>query len=201
MTKKFLSLPKLNFSLKDLEPVISQKQLEIHYLKHHQAYITGANEILENWDKARNKNSKLNLKDLCKSFAYQYNGYFLHKLFWENLQKPNNKIDQKLGVIEKIKKEFKNFERFKTEFSQAALSVEGSGWAALFYDKETDRLIIGQIEKHNLNLYVNMPIILVLDMFEHAYYLDYENDKSKYIENFWQIVNWQEVDKRHKKAL
>jgi len=192
------SLPRLPFEFNALEPIISEKQLQIHYEKHHLAYVNGANAILEKIDASRAKKADLEVKDLAKAFSFQYNGYILHTLFWNNLAKPNKQINQNLNIIKKIKKDFSSMERFKTEFSQAAVSVEGSGWAVLVYDKKTDRLIISQIEKHNLNVLVGLSILLVLDVFEHAYYLDYANDRAKYVEEFFGIINWQEVEKRYK---
>ena len=99
--------------------------------------------------------------------------------------KPSGKL------AEAIKKEFGSFERFKTEFSETAKSVEGSGWAVL-----TGELAIMQIEKHNVNLIPGQKILLCLDVWEHAYYLDYKNDRAKFIENWWNVVNWKEAEKR-----
>jgi Fe-Mn family superoxide dismutase len=200
MAKNY-SLPKLPFKLNALEPVISEKQLQIHYEKHHASYVVGTNVILEKIDQARAKNNDLEVREISKAFSFQYNGYLLHTLFWNNLTKPNQKVNQNLGIIKKIKKDFKSWDRFKTEFSKAAISTEGSGWAALVYDLGTDRLIINQIEKHNLDSLIGMPILLALDVFEHAYYLDYQNDRAKYVENCWSIINWLEVDERFKNAV
>jgi len=92
----------------------------------------------------------------------------------------------------------KDQDGLQEKFNKAALSVEGSGWAALAYDKEIDRTLIMQIEKHNVNIYPALEILMVLDMFEHAYYIDYKNEKGKYIDAFWNIVNWEEANKRLK---
>ena len=100
-----------------------------------------------------------------------------------------------------IAKEFGSFERFKKEFTQAAVSVEGSGWAALTYCGQTNRPIIMQIEKHNTNVYPAFRILMVLDVFEHAYYIDYKNERAKFVEAFWNIVNWDGVNKRLKELL
>jgi Fe-Mn family superoxide dismutase len=124
-------------------------------------------------------------------------------LFWGNLA-PSTKGGggKPSGVLaEWIDKEFGSFERFKKEFSQAATSVEGSGWAALTLCRQTNRLMIMQVEKHNTNVYPMFRIVMVLDVFEHAYYIDYKNDRAKFVENFWNIVNWSEVNKRLEQAL
>ena len=102
-------------------------------------------------------------------------------------------------LADAIKEDFGNFERFKKEFTQIASSVEGSGWAALTFCGDTKRLGIMQIEKHNINLVPDFPILMALDVWEHAYYIDYKNDRGKFIEGFWNIVDWEELDKYFKK--
>jgi Fe-Mn family superoxide dismutase len=99
-------------------------------------------------------------------------------------------------MAEAIDDQFGGYSRFRKEFSAAAVSVEGSGWAALSYCRGTQRLLLTQIEKHNVNVYPGYPVLLVLDAWEHAYYLDYKNDRAKYVETFWNIINWEEVGKR-----
>jgi Fe-Mn family superoxide dismutase len=100
-----------------------------------------------------------------------------------------------------INEEFGSFDRFKAEFSKAAATTEGSGWAALALDKLTDRPIIMQIEKHNVNVYPNFRIVMVLDVWEHAYYLDYKNERPKFVDAFWNIVNWEMVNERFEDVL
>jgi Fe-Mn family superoxide dismutase len=95
-----------------------------------------------------------------------------------------------------IDKEFGGFDRFRKEFTQAAVSAEGSAWAALSFCLQTNRPLIMQIEKHNLNIYPTFRILLVLDVWEHAYYLDYKNLRANFVEAFWNIVNWAEVNRR-----
>ena len=109
--------------------------------------------------------------------------------------------EQQGDLTELIKNEFGSLERFKKEFNQAVFSVEGSGWAALAFCPKTQRLMIMQIEKHNVNVYPTLKILMVLDVFEHAYYLDYKNERAKFIEAFWNIVNWEEIVKRLKEAM
>ena len=196
-TVKFYALPKLSYGYKDLEPYISEQQLTIHHQKHHQAYINGANALLEKIDKARKENTDLDIKSTLKDLSFNIGGHILHSLFWENLApKGKGGGEPKEALADLIKNEFGSFERFKKEFSQTALLVEGSGWAALTFCEMTKRLVPMQIEKHNVNIYPTFKILMVLDVFEHAYYLDYKNDRTKFIEAFWNIVNWDEIAKR-----
>jgi len=199
---KFYVLPKLPYGYKDLEPHVSEGQLRIHHEKHHQAYVNGANAILERLDKARKEGSDLDVKSTLKELSFNIGGHLLHSLFWENLAptgKGGGKPSGRLG--ETVEKEFGSFERFKKEFTQAAVSVEGSGWAALTFCRQTGRPIIMQIEKHNTNVYPMFRILMVLDVFEHAYYIDYKNERPKFVEVFWNIVNWGEVNKRLEELL
>jgi Fe-Mn family superoxide dismutase len=199
---RFYSLPKLAYDYGDLKPYISEEQLKIHHTKHHQAYVNGANAILEKLDKARKEGTDLDMKSTLKELSFNIGGQLLHSLFWENLAPPNKggggKPSGKLAGT--IDTEFGSFDRFKKEFSQTATSVEGSGWAALTLCKQTGRLMIMQIEKHNMNVYPTFRILMVLDVFEHAYYIDYKNDRAKFVEAFWSIANWGEVDKRLERA-
>jgi len=199
---KFYVLPQLSFGYKDLEPYMSEQQLTIHHQKHHQAYVTGANNILQKLDKARKENTDLDVKSTLKELSFNIGGHVLHSLFWGSLAPAGKggggKPDGAFG--EALDKEFGSFERFKKEFSLAATSVEGSGWAALTYCRKTKRPIIMQIEKHNMNVFPMFRILMVIDVFEHAYYIDYRNDRAKFVEVFWNIVNWNEVGKRFKEA-
>ncbi|MDH5364745.1 MAG: superoxide dismutase [Dehalococcoidia bacterium] len=199
---KSYSLPKLPYEYKDLEPYISEEQLKIHHSKHHQAYVNGANAILEKLDKARKEDAALDIRATLKELSFNIGGHLLHSLFWGNLA-PTGKGGGKPGGVfgEIVEKEFGSFERFKKEFTQAAISVEGSGWAALTFCKQTNRPIIMQIEKHNTNIYPMFRILMVLDVFEHAYYLDYKNERAKFVDAFWNIVNWDEVNKRLEELL
>lgn len=202
MGKEFYVLPKLPYDYKDLEPYISEKQLKIHYEKHHQGYVNGANAILEKLEKARKDGFDLDIKSTLKALSFNIGGHILHSLFWPNLA-PSVKGGGEPGEVlsETIEKEFGSLERFKREFSQAAVSVEGSGWAALTFCRQTNRPIIMQIEKHNTNIYPTFRILMVIDVWEHAYYLDYKNARAKFVDGFWNIVNWNKVNKRLEELL
>lgn len=168
-------LPELPYKLNALEPFISEEQLALHYRKHHQKYVDNANLTFD---------------------PFNVGGHILHSLFWENLKSPVEKNKPVKGLAEAINKGFGDFEKFRKEFSEKANSVQGSGWAVLCYEKTGRKLLVSQIEKHNLNLYPDAKIILALDIWEHAYYLDYKNERARFIEGFWNAVNWEEVNKR-----
>lgn len=196
--EKFYSLPKLPYDYKALAPHMSEDQLTLHHTKHHQAYVNGANALFEKFDKARKEKTDFDIKATAKELSFHLGGYRLHNLFWQNLA-PAGKGGGGVptGDLAKvIDGEFGGFDRFKKEFSAAATSVEGSGWAALSYCRETGRPLIMQVEKHNLNGFPSYPILMVLDVWEHAYYLDYRNDRAKFVEAFWNIMNWDEAGKR-----
>jgi superoxide dismutase, Fe-Mn family len=195
-------LPKLAYGYGDLSPHISEEQLKLHHEKHHQAYVNGANAALEKIEKARKENADLDMKALLKELSFQVSGHVLHSIFWANMAPAmNGGGGAPNGEFAKaVEREFGSFDRFKKEFAQSALAAEGSGWAALVYCAKTNRPMLMQIEKHNVNVYPGFKVLLVLDVWEHAYYLDYKNLRAKFIENFWGIVNWKEVEKRFGEA-
>ena len=202
-TQKLYLLPNLPYDYAALAPHLSEELLKLHHDKHHAAYVTGANAILQKMDKARADNTDFDTKATFKELSFHIGGHILHSLFWENLAAAGKDGGGKpSGKIEKvISEEYGSFDRFKKLFSQAATSVEGSGWAALTFCKGTQRPIMMQVEKHNTNVYPQFKILMVLDVWEHAYYLDYKNDRGKFVEAFWNIVNWSEVNHRLEKIL
>jgi Fe-Mn family superoxide dismutase len=202
MEKGFYQLPELPFGYKELEPYISEEQLKIHHQKHHQAYVNGANAILERLDKARKEGLDFDVRATLKELSFNIGGHLLHSLFWANLTPPAKAKEKPEGqLLAVLEKEFGSLERFKKEFTQCALSVEGSGWAALSFCRQTGRPLLMQIEKHNVNVYPMFRILLVCDVFEHAYYLDYKNDRAKFVEAFFHIVDWDAVGARLKEIL
>lgn len=205
MEKILYKLPALPYGYKDLAPYMSEEVLTLHHTKHHQAYVNGANALLEKIYEAREKNIELDYKSISKSLSFNVAGHILHELFWQNMAPQNSGKNVPSGeVLKQIEKDFGSWERFKLEFSETAKSVEGSGWALLTWHKEPfgsaqgghGNLNIIQIEKHNVNLPPQQTILLALDVWEHSYYLDYKNDRAKFVEQWWNIVNWQEVEKR-----
>ncbi len=195
--KKY-ELPPLPYAPDALEPYISKEQLSLHHDKHHQAYVTGANANLERLEKARQEGTDIDMKALLKELSFNIGGHVLHTLFWPTMA-PAGKGGGGIpggALADRIDREWGSFDRFKTEFTKTAASVEGSGWAALAYCSITDRLMIMQIEKHNNNVYPMFGILMVLDVWEHAYYVDQRNNRAGFIEAFWNVVNWDTVNKR-----
>jgi Fe-Mn family superoxide dismutase len=201
--QKLYVLPDLPYEYNALEPHISEDLLKFHHDKHHASYVKGANEVLEMMDNTRKDKMEFEAKSIFKELSFHVGGHMMHSLFWENMASPNkNGGGNPSGKIEDVlKEEFGTIDRFKKLFSQVAFSVEGGGWAALTYCKHTQRPIIMQVEKHNNNVFPQFRILMVLDVWEHAYYLDYKNERKKYIESFWNVINWEEINNRLEKIL
>jgi Fe-Mn family superoxide dismutase len=196
-------LPKLPYNYNALEPYISEQQLTIHHDKHHLTYVNAANAAFKKLEEARKNKAEIDVKAMLKELSFNIGGHQLHSIFWPTMApagkggggEPTGKL------ADAINKEFGSFSQFKAEFSKAAATTEGSGWAALAIDVKTKQLAIMQIEKHNVNVYTGFYIVMVLDVWEHAYYLDYKNERPKFVEAFWNIVNWERVNKRFEEAL
>jgi len=197
MENKIYTLPELPYAYSALAPHVSEEQLKLHHQKHHQAYVNGANALSQALAQARQTKIGYDAKAVAKELSFQVAGHVLHSLFWKNLRPAEGNKPEPVGKLgEAISAQFGSSERFVQEFSQLAATVEGSGWAVLLYCPQTGQLLLNQVEKHNSNLIPSYPVLLVLDVFEHAYYLDYKNDRAKYIAGFWNIANWAEGDRR-----
>ena len=195
MQHKRIELPDLPYAYDALTPVISKKIMELHHSRHHLAYVTGANAAMDKLEKSRaGEGMEIDYKAVMRDLSFHLNGHKLHSIFWANMRpvKKDNSPSGKLA--EMINDQFGSFEAFQKEFSGAAKAVEGSGWAALIVDGSDLHVI--QIQNQNLMSVVDTKILLALDVREHAYYLDYSNDRGKYVDAFWSIVNWDDVAKR-----
>jgi Fe-Mn family superoxide dismutase len=196
MEAGFYELPKLKFGYDALVPHMSEEQLKLHHTKHHQAYVDNSNNLLKKLDAAAKEGTDLDMKALSKELSFNVAGHTLHSYFWENLAPPGKGGDRPGGALaDAIAKDFGSLDRFKKVFSQAANSVEGSGWAVLSYSPEVKRLTIMQVEKHNVNVFPTYPVLMLLDLWEHAYYVDYKNARAKFTEAYWNIVNWDAAGK------
>ncbi|EKD79738.1 MAG: hypothetical protein ACD_40C00330G0006 [uncultured bacterium] len=195
MLHKRIELPNLPYGYDALEPVISKKIMELHHTRHHLAYVTGANAAMDRLEKARaGEGMDIDYKATMRDLSFHLSGHKLHSLFWQNMCKAKKDNTPSGVLLDKLIEQFGSFEAFQAEFAGAGKSVESSGWVALIQD-DTDLHVI-QIQNHNLLSIIDSKPLLVLDVWEHAYYLDYQNDRGKYVDAFWPIINWDNVSSR-----
>lgn len=193
------TLPDLPYDYTALEPHYSAQILELHHDKHHAAYVKGANDALERLGEARDSDDFGTINQLQKNLAFNLSGHVLHSLFWQNLSPEHT--DRPAGELgAAIDESFGGFEKFQNQLTQAALNVQGSGWGALTWEPLGQRLIVEQVYDHQSNVGQGAPPLLVLDMWEHAYYLQYKNVKADWVDAFWNIVNWPDVADRFSNA-
>lgn len=193
-------LPELDYAYDALEPHISGEIMEIHHTKHHQNYVNGANAALEKLEDARKNNYiGVAVTALSKDLAFNLGGHTNHSLFWKNLS-PNGGGQPTGALAEAFDRDFGSFDAFKAHFKAAALGLQGSGWAVLGYDKIGQRLVVEQMTDQQGNLSIDLAPLLLLDMWEHAFYLQYKNVKADYVEAVWNVFNWDEVSHRYEEA-
>ena len=197
MTK--YALPPLPYDYAALEPHISAKIMELHHDKHHKTYVDGANKALEQLEEARKGADFTRIAAIEKALAFNLSGHVLHSLFWNNLSPDGG--DQPTGdLADGIKRDFGSFDGFKKQMTQAAATNMGSGWAALVWDAVSSRLLTAQIHDHQSESLMGTVPLMVIDAWEHAYYLQYQNEKAKFFEAIWNVFNWDDVARRYAAA-
>lgn len=189
------TLPELAYDYGALEPSISGTIMELHHSKHHQAYVTGANTALQQLAEARDADNLANVNKLEKDLAFNLGGHVNHSVFWTNMS-PNGGDKPTGELASAIDDHFGSFDKFRAHFTATALGVQGSGWAVLAWDSIGQRLIIVQFFDQQANLPAGIVPLLMLDVWEHAYYLDYKNVRADYVKAFWNIVDWANVQQR-----
>ena len=188
-------LPELTYDYAALEPSISARIMELHHSKHHAAYVAGANTTLDLLEEARAKNDFTWVNKLQKDLAFHLAGHINHSIFWKNLAPVNS--DRPQGELAAaIDEFFGSFEAFQAHFNASAMGIQGSGWSFLAWDHLGQRLIIEQLYDQQGNVVAGSTPLLMLDMWEHAFYLDYVNVKGDYVKAFWNIINWADVQAR-----
>lgn len=189
------TVPDLRYDYGALEPHVSGRIMELHHDKHHAAYVKKANAALEQLDEAREKEDFTRLAALEKALAFNLSGHVLHSIFWQNLT-PSGGGRPSGELAAAITRDFGGFERFQRQVNEVASSVMGSGWAALVFEPLGRRLLVTQIYDHQSNLNQSGIPLMVMDAWEHAYYLQYQTEKARFFEALWNVWNWQDVTDR-----
>jgi superoxide dismutase, Fe-Mn family len=189
------TLPSLPYDYGALEPHISGDIMRLHHDKHHRAYVTGANDALDGLAEARAKNDFSKIAALERSLAFNVSGHVLHSLFWQNLA-PGAGGQPTGALAEQMTRDFGEFSRFRGEMIAAAMTTMGSGWSALVWEPMSQRLLTAQIHDHQSQITQGGVPILVLDAWEHAYYLQYGPEKKRYFDAIWNVWNWADAGRR-----
>jgi Fe-Mn family superoxide dismutase len=189
-------LPDLPYKYDALEPTISEEIMKLHHDKHHLGYVNGANSALEKLEKARKEGfTGFDVKATVRDLSFNASGHILHSIFWTNM-KPSGGGKPGGALADIIDEDFGGFDAFKQQLSIATKTVEASGWGVLAYDPALNQLMVIQAEKHQDLAVQGATPILVIDVWEHAYYLQYKNDRGAFVDNWWNVVNWDDVDRR-----
>jgi superoxide dismutase, Fe-Mn family len=189
------SLPDLPYDYGALAPSIAGEIMELHHSKHHQTYVNAANDVLDKLAAARDTGDYGAIVGLEKTLAFNLGGHVNHSIFWNNLSPDGG--DKPTGdLASAIDEHFGSFDKFQAHFTATALGVQGSGWAVLAWDSIGQRLIIAQFFDQQANFPAGIVPLLMLDVWEHAYYLDYKNVRADYVKAFWNIANWDNVQQR-----
>jgi Fe-Mn family superoxide dismutase len=196
-------LPELPYDFSALEPVISAEIMELHYTKHHKGYVTNLNAALEKYHEAESKNDVAQMIALQLAIKFNGGGHINHSIFWTILGPVSKGAGgmPKGDLLEMIERDFGSFDGFKEKFSNAAIGIQGSGWGWLGYSKNLKKLEIATCANQDpLSTQGLVPIVGV-DVWEHAYYLQYKNVRADYVKNIWQIFHWKTIEERFTKAV
>lgn len=193
------TLPELPYAYDALEPHLSSETLKLHHDKHHATYVKGANEAMDKMSQARAKGEFATINQLQKDLAFNLSGHFLHSLFWQNMSpdgggKPSGDLARAIGTT------FGGYAGFSSQFEAAAAKLQGSGWVSLAWEPLGKQLMVEQVLDHQENIGNGTLPILVMDMWEHSYYLQYQNRKADWVAAFWKLVNWDDVAQRYAKV-
>ncbi|MCT1833991.1 superoxide dismutase [Kocuria palustris] len=198
MAEKFV-LPDLPYDFAALEPHISGRIMELHHDKHHNTYVTAANKALESMEEARANGDAAGAAKLSKDLQFNLGGHINHSIFWKNMSPDGG--DKPTGELASaIDDAFGSFDNFQAQFTAVATTIQGSGWAILAYEPIAGNLVIEQMYDQQNGVPVATFPLLQLDMWEHAFYLDYQNVKPDYVKAWWNVVNWEDVAQRLEKA-
>lgn len=189
-------LPELPYDFSDLEPVISADIMTLHYSKHHAGYVTNLNTSLEKYAEAEKKQNLPAMIELQQAIRFNGGGHLNHSIFWTNLAPVNKGGEPEGELLEAIKREFGSLKTLIKKLSAATIGIQGSGWGWLGYDLAGNKIIITTCPNQDPLCLKKYVPLLGIDVWEHAYYLDYKNVRADYVKEFWKIVNWKNVQER-----
>ena len=189
------TLPDLDYDFGALEPHISSAIMELHHGRHHAAYVKNANATLTLLDEARSMEDFTRLAALERALAFNLSGHILHSIFWKNLM-PRGGDRPEGDLARTLERDFGSFDRFKRQLTEVAATIMGSGWAALIWEPLGRRLLITQIYDHQSNLSQGGVPLMLIDAWEHAYYLQYTSRKAEFFEAIWHLWNWRDITAR-----
>ncbi|MBP2472639.1 Fe-Mn family superoxide dismutase [Crossiella equi] len=193
------TLPDLDYDYSALEPAISGEINELHHSKHHAAYVAGTNTTLEKLEEARDKGDFGSIVGLEHTLAFNLAGHAMHVVWWKILS-PNGGDKPTGELAAAIDQDFGSFDKLRAQLNAVSTTIQGSGWGVLAWDPIGQRLITQQLKDHHSNLSIATTPLVVFDVWEHAYYLQYRNVKADYINALWNIIDWNEVGKRFEDA-
>ena len=188
-------LPDLRYDYGALEPHVSGQIMQLHHDQHHRAYVDGANRALDELAQARGRRDFARIASLERALAFHLSGHVLHSIFWRNLT-PDGGGEPKGELGRAVERDFGGYEALRLQLVQAAMTIMGSGWAALAWDPVGRRLITTQIHDHQSEVTQGGLPLLVIDAWEHAYYLQYHSDKKRFFEALWEVFDWKDVAAR-----
>ena len=197
-------LPPLPYGYDALEPHIDEQTMRIHHGKHHQGYVNGLNRALKNLREIREGSGDVGLiKHWSRELSFHGSGHVNHTMFWEGMAPAGDGGGgyPEGDLAERIGRDFGTFEQFAGHFKAAAKAVEGSGWGWLVYEPTAGKLLVIQGEKQQDMMMTGVVPLLGVDVWEHAYYLEYQNERGKYLDAFMNVINWQEIARRYEAAI
>nr|QAR17771.1 superoxide dismutase [Fe] protein [Philasterides dicentrarchi]QBK46546.1 manganese superoxide dismutase [Philasterides dicentrarchi]QKV26157.1 manganese superoxide dismutase [Philasterides dicentrarchi] len=199
------TLPKLDFEYGELEPVLSANLLSFHHGKHHQTYVNNLNAIYKQIEDATAQGDAKKVASLQPALRFNLGGHLNHSIYWKNLApkgKGGGVLPQASSPLSQaIQQQYGGYESFMQEFNKRAAAIQGSGWGWLAYDTVNKNLRLFELANQEIPDFSDCIPLLTIDMWEHAFYLDYQNVKVKYLSDIWQIVNWADVEARYLDAI
>ncbi len=194
------TLMPLPYEYDALEPVIDERTLRLHHDKHHAGYVSGANDTLRKLAVARRDNDFAYIRALERDLAFNASGVLLHNLYWHSMRRGGGANGPQGELEAHLVRDFGSVDAFRSQFAAAAKNVHGSGWGLLAWEPALNKLVVLQIDVHQNQTIWGVCPLLVVDVWEHAYYLQYQNERGKHVDRWMEIIDWQKTASRYNQA-